>query len=59
MVHCLHALRKNHDMLLATMEVFVQEPSIDWLEYASRDERINKNLHEGKRVTYLCYSCRN
>jgi phosphatidylinositol kinase/protein kinase (PI-3 family) len=59
MVHCLRALRTNHDMLLATMEVFVQEPLIDWLEFACEDERLNKNLHEGKHVTCLCYSCRN
>jgi hypothetical protein len=59
MLHCLRALRNNHDLLLATMEVFVQEPSIDWLEFASKDERLNKNLHEGKLVICLCYSCRN
>jgi hypothetical protein len=53
MVHCLRALRTNHDMLLATMEVFVQEPSIDWLQFACKDERLNKNLHEGKPVTYV------
>jgi len=56
MVHCLRALRTNHDMLLATMEVFVQEPSVDWLEFACK---VNKNLHEGKPVTCLYYSCRN
>jgi len=59
MVHCLRALRTNHDMLLATMEVFVQEPSIEWLEFARKDERLNKNSHEGKPVTCLYYSCRN
>lgn len=53
MVHCLHALRNNCHMLLATMEVFVQEPSIDWLEFASKHEKLNKDSHEGKTTAYL------
>ncbi|XP_047004978.1 DNA-dependent protein kinase catalytic subunit-like [Schistocerca americana] len=36
MVHVLRLLRNNHQILLATMKVFVQEPSLDWLFYAKR-----------------------
>nr|CAD7440345.1 unnamed protein product [Timema bartmani] len=42
MIHVVRALRKNHSILLATMEVFVLEPSIDWLEHARKQ---NKNIH--------------
>jgi hypothetical protein len=35
------------------MEVFVQEPSIDWLEFASKHEKLNKDSHEGKTTAYL------
>nr|CAH7756351.1 unnamed protein product [Callosobruchus chinensis] len=34
MVHCLRALRENSRILLATMNVFIQEPSVDWLEHS-------------------------
>ena len=30
MIHTLRALRKNCDLLLSTMDVFVKEPSLDW-----------------------------
>jgi hypothetical protein len=53
MVHCLNALRNNCYMLLATMEVFIQEPSVDWLVYASKHESLNKDSHEGKIAVYL------
>lgn len=53
MIHCLRTLRNNCDMLLATMEVFVQEPSIDWLEFASRHESLNNKSHEGNLAAYL------
>jgi hypothetical protein len=59
MIHCLRALRNNHEMLLATMEVFVQEPSIDWLEFASRHESLNKNSHEGNFSAHLPVTSRN
>ncbi|XP_021932903.1 DNA-dependent protein kinase catalytic subunit-like isoform X3 [Zootermopsis nevadensis] len=52
MVHCLRALRNNCHMLLATMEVFVQEPSIDWLEFASKHESLNKDTHEESQTWY-------
>ena len=31
MIHVLRALRQNHDLLLATMDVFVKEVSVDWM----------------------------
>ncbi|VEN60084.1 unnamed protein product [Callosobruchus maculatus] len=34
MVHCMRALRDNYRILLATMNVFIQEPSVDWLEHS-------------------------
>jgi hypothetical protein len=40
-------------MLLATMAVFVQEPSIDWLEFACGHESLNRDSHEGKVAVYL------
>ena len=30
MIHSLRALRKNSDLLLAIMDVFIKEPSLDW-----------------------------
>ena len=31
MIHALRALRNNRDLLLATMDVFIKEPSLDWV----------------------------
>ncbi|PSN31542.1 hypothetical protein C0J52_27083 [Blattella germanica] len=45
MIHCLRTLRSRSDILLATMEVFVQEPSMDWLMFA----RINKDSERGEK----------
>ena len=36
MIHCLRAFRCNSSSLLATMNVFIKEPSLDWLEHASK-----------------------
>ncbi|XP_023014378.2 DNA-dependent protein kinase catalytic subunit [Leptinotarsa decemlineata] len=38
LVHCLKALRVNGSSLLATMNVFIEEPSLDWLENAKMFE---------------------
>ncbi|KAF5289822.1 hypothetical protein FQA39_LY14977 [Lamprigera yunnana] len=43
MIHCLRAFRKNFDILLATISVFIKEPSLDWLEFAQRIEIISKH----------------
>lgn len=34
MIHCLRCLRDKNPSLLATMNVFIQEPSLDWLEHS-------------------------
>jgi DNA-dependent protein kinase catalytic subunit len=36
MVHSLRALRCNSELLLNTMQVFIQEPSLDWQENAAK-----------------------
>lgn len=33
MIDCLRLLNINRNQLLATMSVFIQDPSVDWLEY--------------------------
>lgn len=43
MVYCLKALRKNSNSLLATMNVFIKEPSLDWLEHASKFENVSES----------------
>ncbi|KAJ8958552.1 hypothetical protein NQ314_006391 [Rhamnusium bicolor] len=42
MIHSLRALRVNYTSLLATMNVFIEEPSLDWLEHASKFESTSK-----------------
>lgn len=41
MVHTLNALKSNRDALLATMNVFIQEPSMDWKEYANHYYKVH------------------
>ncbi|KAL5017908.1 hypothetical protein ScPMuIL_003630 [Solemya velum] len=36
MIHGLRALRKDYDLLLSTMDIFVKEPSMDWLQNAEK-----------------------
>jgi hypothetical protein len=36
MIKCLRALKKDHELLLSTMQVFVLEPSLDWQENAAK-----------------------
>ncbi|XP_056017774.1 DNA-dependent protein kinase catalytic subunit-like isoform X2 [Ostrea edulis] len=36
MIHTLRALRNNCDLLLNTMDIFVKEPSVDWLINAEK-----------------------
>jgi hypothetical protein len=31
MIHSLRALREDYDLLLSTMDIFIKEPSLDWL----------------------------
>lgn len=36
MIHVLRALRSDSDLLLNTMDIFVKEPSLDWLQNADK-----------------------
>ncbi|KAK3580733.1 hypothetical protein CHS0354_005741 [Potamilus streckersoni] len=36
MIHSLQALRADFDLLLNTMDIFVKEPSLDWLQNAEK-----------------------
>lgn len=47
MIHTLNALKCNRDALLATMNIFIQEPSLDWKEYASQYFKI----HDESKIT--------
>lgn len=38
MVHTLHVMRENSRVLLATMAVFVNEPSVEWLKAAQQTD---------------------
>lgn len=31
MIHTMHALRENSDLLLSTMNVFIKEPLMEWV----------------------------
>ncbi|PIK41530.1 putative DNA-dependent protein kinase catalytic subunit [Apostichopus japonicus] len=46
MVHCLRALRQNHDLLLNTMDVFIKEPSVDWKQFADKTASKGQGLEE-------------
>ena len=39
MIHSLRALRNNCDLLLATMDIFVKEPSVDWKVNAEKQQQ--------------------
>ncbi|ESO96748.1 hypothetical protein LOTGIDRAFT_143667, partial [Lottia gigantea] len=36
MIHTTRALRQDYDLLVNTMDVFVKEPSVDWLNFAEK-----------------------
>lgn len=48
MVHCLKALRENNDLLVCILDVFIKEPSIDWIGSAIKIAR--KNLKEDMEI---------
>lgn len=53
MVKCLYALRKNSQPLIATLNVFIEEPSLEWVEYASRfqgDEESNVKWYPSEKI---------
>ncbi|XP_066255512.1 DNA-dependent protein kinase catalytic subunit-like [Euwallacea similis] len=43
MIDCLKSLHANVGPLLATMSVFAQEPSVDWLEHAKRFHAVDQS----------------
>ena len=51
MLHALRALRNNSDLLLATMDVFVKEPSLDWQVGALLTNIVRRKLN-GAYVRY-------
>ena len=42
MIHVLKVLRENENVLMATLSTFIREPTIDWLELASKSAGKNK-----------------
>ncbi|KAL8588517.1 hypothetical protein ACOMHN_043866 [Nucella lapillus] len=48
MVHVMRALRLNHDLLLATMDVFVKEVSVDWMQLAQRQRSEGQEPEEAE-----------
>lgn len=52
MIHCLRAYRKNREILLATMDVFLKEPSLDWLEFARHSNPTNPEWYPNKKIEH-------
>ncbi|KAG5877906.1 hypothetical protein JTB14_011622 [Gonioctena quinquepunctata] len=46
LIHCLKSLRDNGVSLLATMNVFIEEPSLDWLEHAVTFDDSDQTAHQ-------------
>jgi len=46
MNHALKALKKDQEILLQAMNVFIQEPSMDWEEQSLRLSRFKNNGDE-------------
>ncbi|CAF3679511.1 unnamed protein product [Rotaria sp. Silwood1] len=44
MIHTMNALRENSDLLLSTMDVFIKEPLMEWMEHALKtSKQISQN----------------
>lgn len=39
MIHTMNALRENSDLLLSTMNVFIKEPLMEWMEHALKTSK--------------------
>ncbi|CAF4081494.1 unnamed protein product, partial [Adineta steineri] len=39
MIHTMNALRENSDILLSTMDVFIKEPLMEWMEHALKTSK--------------------
>ncbi|GAB1598867.1 DNA-dependent protein kinase catalytic subunit-like isoform X1, partial [Argonauta hians] len=53
MMHCLKAIRSDKDLLIHTMEIFIREPSVDWLKNAQKS--LEKNTAEEFRKEDLSW----
>ncbi len=49
MLHTLRALRENNDLLMCILDVFIKEPSVDWIGSAARIAK--RNLNEEMQYT--------
>ncbi len=49
MIHTLKALRENNDLLMCILDVFIKEPSIDWIGSATRIAK--RNLNEDMQLS--------
>ena len=52
MIHALHALRKNSDLLLNTMDVFIKDQSLDWKVFAEKQAKQGMGEDEGDSEWY-------
>ncbi|XP_065559810.1 DNA-dependent protein kinase catalytic subunit-like isoform X1 [Artemia franciscana] len=51
MVHALNAIKEDNDVFLAVLDVFVKEPSIDWIELAKHAG--DGNLHARAKESWF------
>ncbi|XP_056377813.1 DNA-dependent protein kinase catalytic subunit isoform X2 [Hyla sarda] len=51
MVHALRAFRRNPDLLISTMDVFVKEPSLDWKNFAAKQLKKGGDWVKGINTT--------
>lgn len=56
MVSTLQALRSGSEVLLATMDVFLNEPVMDWISEGA-DRRQKKSKRGGKAFFFACCAC--
>jgi len=55
MGHTLRAVRSDHNLLVATMQVFVVEPSVDWLKFA-RDHARDMAIEDSAGMFLTCFN---
>lgn len=48
MIHALNALRAKPEILLNTMDVFIKEPTVDWLTFANKQIGVGQATGEDK-----------
>lgn len=59
MIHALKAIKKDQEILLQAMKVFIQEPSMDWAEQSLKLNRFENNGDEldEPELGDIYYSC--